>query len=396
MPESEEPENTDSLLTGRRNAFWRLWRRRTFLILALLLLLIPLYGTFQPLFEFILFAVSLAALTYPIFYLPIERLGRKFLPRLQKQRRSELCAVTATLLLLLVLFSPFVLLLFQASGSIHDITRTVWSLALGEEEGRNALIDSVANGVSEIQSIYPRLPIDKDQTVQFVSNLVGDTREFSGTFLEFLFKGTRGFVAELALALIALSFLYAHGGGFLNRAMKLGGFEQEEVNTWFQLHRKITLRLLSDTVLTSLIRGIVLALVAYFVGGFFFLPVFFLGAFAGLVPVVGSAMVWLPLSSLVWTRGEPVTALLMAGLCLLMNYFVTRARIGMGRRLHEQGAWLSFMLFLGIIGGILAYGPQGFVIGPMAVVLAYGLTRFLAEQSDEKLRNSEESDQSAS
>ena len=396
MPESEEPENTDSLLTGRRNAFWRLWRRRTFLILALLLLLIPLYGTFQPLFEFILFAVSLAALTYPIFYLPIERLGRKFLPRLRKQRRSELCAVTATLLLLLVLFSPFVLLLFQASGSIHDITRTVWSLALGEEEGRNALISSVANGVSEIQSIYPRLPIDKDQTVQFVSNLVGDTREFSGTFLDFLFKGTRGFVAELALALIALSFLYAHGGGFLNRAMKLGGFAQEEVNTWFQLHRKITLRLLSDTVLTSLIRGIVLALVAYFVGGFFFLPVFFLGAFAGLVPVVGSAMVWLPLSSLVWTRGEPVTALLMAGLCLLMNYFVTRARIGMGRRLHEQGAWLSFMLFLGIIGGILAYGPQGFVIGPMAVVLAYGLTRFLSEQSDEKLRNSAESDQSAS
>jgi len=39
------------------------------------------------------------------------------------------------------------------------------------------------------------------------------------------------------------------------------------------------------------------------------------------------------------------------------------------------------MLFLGIIGGILAYGPQGFVIGPMAVVLAYGLVRFLGEQS---------------
>jgi predicted PurR-regulated permease PerM len=75
---------------------------------------------------------------------------------------------------------------------------------------------------------------------------------------------------------------------------------------------------------------------------------------------------------------------------------VSRARDGMGRRLHEQGAWLSFLLFLGIIGGILAYGPQGFVIGPMAVVLAYGLTRFLADQSNEKLLNSEEPDQSAS
>ena len=55
----------------------------------------------------------------------------------------------------------------------------------------------------------------------------------------------------------------------------------------------------------------------------------------------------------------------------------------MGRRLHEQGAWMSFLLFLGIIGGILGYGAQGFVIGPMAVVLAYGLVRFLASPGRE-------------
>ena len=167
--------------------------------------------------------------------------------------------------------------------------------------------------------------------------------------------------------------------------MNMGGFNQEEVRSWFDLHRKITLRLLSDTVLTSLFRGVALALVAHFVGGIFFLPVFFLGAFIGLVPVVGSAMVWLPLSSLVWSRGEPVKALAMAVLCLFFNYLISRVRAKMGSKLHEQGAWLSFLLFLGIIGGILAYGPQGFVIGPMAVVLAYGLIRFLATQSNNQL-----------
>jgi predicted PurR-regulated permease PerM len=259
---------------------------------------------------------------------------------------------------------------------------TIISLALGEERGREALLESISARIREIHSIYPRLPLDEEKAVQFVSNLVGDTQEFSGTFLEFLFKGTRGFVAELALALIALSFLYAHGSSFLKGAMRIGGFEQNEVHSWLELHRKITLRLLNDTVLTSLIRGVALALVAHFIGGFFFLPVFFLGAFIGLVPVVGSAMVWLPLSSLVWTRGDPATALLMAGLSLFFNYLISRIRASMGRRLHEQGAWLSFMLFLGIIGGILSYGPQGFIIGPMAVILAYGLVRFLANQSN--------------
>lgn len=380
-----DPENggeEKDLLAIRRDAFWQLWKKRGLLLLALLLLIIPLYGTFSPLFEFILFAVSLAALTYPVFFRPIENLGRKILPSLDSRRRSELCAVLATVSLLLVILSPFLLVIWEASNPRQGVVDTIISLALGEERGRETLLESISARIREIDSIYPRLPIDEEKAVQFVSNLVGDTQEFSGTFLEFLFKGTRGFVAELSLALIALSFLYAHGSSFLKGAMRIGGFEKNEVHAWLELHRKITLRLLNDTVLTSLIRGVALALVAHFIGGFFFLPVFFLGAFIGLVPVVGSAMVWLPLSSLVWTRGDPITALLMAGLCLFLNYLISRVRASMGRRLHEQGAWLSFMLFLGIIGGILSYGPQGFIIGPMAVILAYGLVRFLANQSN--------------
>ena len=376
-----DSDNGMDLLSLKRNAFWHLWKRRGLLLVALIFVLIPLWGTFAPLFEFILFAISLAALTYPIFYRPIYRLVQKVGSNLPSNRLSEFSAILSTLTLVLFMLSPILLLLLEASKSPQSFGNMVVSLALGEDEGRQILLNSVGQRISEMRSIYPRLPIDEEKAVQFVANLLGDTRQFSGSFLEFLFKGTRGFVAELALALIALSFLYAHGGSFVQQAMKFGGFEKKEVETWFKLHQKITLRLLSDTLLTSIFRGLSLGLVAYFVGGFFFLPVFFLGSFAGLVPVVGSAMIWLPLASLVWSRGEPVTALLLASLSLLLNYGISRFRAGMGKRLHEQGAWLSFMLFLGIIGGLLSYGPQGFVIGPMAVVLAYGLIRFLSGQS---------------
>jgi predicted PurR-regulated permease PerM len=378
---SEDGGSTQDLLSIKRNAFWHMWKRRAVLLIALIFVLIPLLGTFKPLFEFILFAVSLAALTYPIFFRPIYRLGKKLLPNFAGNRLSECSALISTLILLLFMLSPILLLLVEVSKSPQGFGNMVISLALGENEGRAILLDSVSQRISEMRSIYPRLPIDEDKAVQFVANLLGDTRQFSGSFLEFLFKGTRGFVAELALALIALSFLYAHGGSFIQQTMKFGGFERKEVETWFMLHQKITFRLLSDTLLTSIFRGLALGLVAYFTGGFFFLPVFFLGSFAGLVPVVGSAMIWLPLASLVWTRGEPVTAFILAVLSLVLNYGISRFRARMGKRLHQQGAWLSFMLFLGIIGGLLSYGPQGFVIGPMAVVLAYGLVRFLSGQS---------------
>ena len=207
IPENTSDHNKKDLLSVRREEFWHLWRKRGLLLIALLLLVVPLYGTFSPLFEFILFAVSLAALTYPIFYRPIEHLGKKLLPNFEPRRRSELCAIMATISLLIVLFSPFLLIIWEASSPRQGMVDTLVSIAIGEEEGREALLQSISARIREIHSIYPRLPIDEEKAVQFVSNLVGDTREFSGTFLEFLFKGTQGFVAELALALIALSFL---------------------------------------------------------------------------------------------------------------------------------------------------------------------------------------------
>lgn len=378
--QNSEPD----LLSIRRNAFWHLWKRRALLILALLILLVPLYGTFEPLFEFILFAVSLATLTYPIFFLPIRKVGRKIFPAVHEQRLAEMCAVLSTIFLLLVMLSPLLLLLWNASGEKQGIVDVVWSLVLGEESAKNTLLLGVSEQIRQIQTIFPRLPIDETKAREFVATLVGDTREFSGTFIEFLFKGTRGFVAELSLALIALSFLYAHGAKFVRKTLSTFGFSSEETSSWFQLHRMITLRLLNDTILTSLIRGVALGGVAHFVGGFAFLPIFLIGSFVGLVPVVGSAMVWLPVSSIIWSRGDMISAISVVGLSMLLNYLISRARTGMGKRLHEQGAWLSFILFLGIIGGILAYGPQGFVIGPMAVILAYGLVRFLGEQSKDK------------
>ena len=150
--------------------------------------------------------------------------------------------------------SPLLLLLWNASGEKQGIVDVVWSLVLGEESAKNTLLLGVSEQIRQIQTIFPRLPVDESKAREFVATLVGDTREFSGTFIEFLFKGTRGFVAELSLALIALSFLYAHGAKFVRKTLSTFGFSSEETSSWFQLHRMITLRLLNDTILTSLIR----------------------------------------------------------------------------------------------------------------------------------------------
>ena len=377
-------QNSMDELAAKRHQFWHAWRRRGFVVAAFLLVLVPLYGTFRPLFEFLIFAASLAALTYPVLFKPIENLGKRLVPSFLPERRSEICAVIATGLLLLLLLLPFVVVVYGGSDSNENIGEAVLALLVGDAAGRDALLRGVAETIREVQAIYPRIPVDEERAVAFASEFLGDAREFSGSILDYIFKGTRGFVAELALALIALSFLYAHGPSFIRKAMVTGGFEAAETTAWMRIHRRITLRLLSDTILTALGRGFCLGLVGWLVGGFFFLPVFLLGAFAGLVPVAGSAMVWLPLASLTWSRGDHSEAILLAVLSVVLNFGVSQARRRMGQKLHDQGAWMSFLLFLGIIGGILGYGAQGFIIGPMAVVLAHGLVRFLASDNPDE------------
>ena len=90
-------------LAAKRHQFWHAWRRRGFVVAAFLLVLVPLYGTFRPLFEFLIFAASLAALTYPVLFKPIENLGKRLVPSFLPERRSEICAVIATGLLLVLL-----------------------------------------------------------------------------------------------------------------------------------------------------------------------------------------------------------------------------------------------------------------------------------------------------
>ena len=83
------PEEEPDLLSVKRSAFLAFMEKAALLLVALLILLVPLYGTFEPLFEFILFAVSLATLTFPIFFVPIKRYLGKSLPRMHEQRLAR-------------------------------------------------------------------------------------------------------------------------------------------------------------------------------------------------------------------------------------------------------------------------------------------------------------------
>jgi predicted PurR-regulated permease PerM len=87
-----------------------------------------------------------------------------------------------------------------------------------------------------------------------------------------------------------------------------------------------------------------------------------------LLPVVGPSVAWLPLASILYTTGRPVEAacLGVASLCAvwIIDYLASRLSTALGTDEH----WLSFLLFISVVGGVIGFGPRGVVLGAGAVL----------------------------
>ena len=105
------------------------------------------------------------------------------------------------------------------------------------------------------------------------------------------------------------------------------------------------------------------------------------GALAGLssmLPVVGGTIVWLPLSVIAGIHGTYVKALLVGLGCLVGQTAVSellRPRV-VGSRLQQP----PLLIALSVLGGTIAFGALGILLGPVIVSVLAALVRELRSQ----------------
>jgi predicted PurR-regulated permease PerM len=99
-----------------------------------------------------------------------------------------------------------------------------------------------------------------------------------------------------------------------------------------------------------------------------------------LLPIGGTAIIWLPGSIWVWTLGHHGAALFLA----LWGAFVTSLLAdSVLRPLLTRGSeeLSTLVVILGVFGGLAAFGLLGIFLGPVALVLALTLLRALRAQA---------------
>jgi predicted PurR-regulated permease PerM len=104
-----------------------------------------------------------------------------------------------------------------------------------------------------------------------------------------------------------------------------------------------------------------------------------LAALAALIPMVGTPVVWVPATIALAMQDRWGAALFM----LLWGVFVTTIDNFLRPWLVSGRADVGTLtVFLGVLGGVSAFGPIGVILGPLVLATAIALTRFSLEGRD--------------
>jgi len=340
---------------------------RVFALGVAILLGYALARIFAPFIGSLTWAAFLAFLMYPLNL------------KLRRRLRGR-AAMAAGILTVL---TPVVVLLPLSAISVEFVTQISALLFRLEESARQLDIRSwgdlqqfpwIARANQWLQ-VHSGISAEQVQAW-----LVSGTREIlqrAASMSGSLFLGALSSLLGFALTLFLLFFFLCDGDIMVARARRLIPMAEARKEHLFARLGGVTRAVVFGTSMTALLQGCLLAI------GFAIAelpsPVVFgvLAALLALLPVGGTALIWIPTVFWLLFTGHWGYAIFMGawGLMLAGLDNVLRPLLISGRAPISPLA-----VFIGVLGGIPAFGPIGLVAGPVVLSLTLALVEFAEEQ----------------
>lgn len=341
------PINIDSPLARRIATF------------AFLILIFGLtFWVLSPFFASLAWAGILAYATWPLHQWVRQRLSG----------RDNLAALLMTLAVAATLLLPLVWVMFAVAGDVSVATATIKQLATHGLPPLPAGVRAWPGG-EWIAAQYQRVQADPVWVRAQIDALgLTDT-----THLKAFAGGVGRNAAKFGLAVFALFFLYRHGDSVLAQFRGVATRWLGEAARGYIHAAGVTVRaVVFGIVLTALAQG-VLAGLGYWIAGIS-APALWgvITALVSLIPFVGP-VVWIGLSLTLLAHGETQAAL---GL-FLWGALVVSWVDNLIRPLVISGpTQIPFLLvFLGVLGGLNAFGLIGLFLGPVLLAISVAIWR---------------------
>lgn len=324
---------------------------------AIVLLLVGCYLVVRPFLTAFLWGGILALSTRGLY----ERL------RLLVRGRSRLAATLGALTIAAVLFVPITAFAIRVAGATPGLIERVRAMLAG---GLGQPPDWLAN-----LPLVGRRAVDWWQAVAAdPDKLLSDLRPLIGPVKDFLVAAATGVgagILEFALAVVTAGIFYVWGEDFarvVDRiAFRLGGNAgRRQVAVVRSTVRGVFRGLLGTCAVQA-----VLAMLGFWIAGISGVLVLGMATFFLSVVPAGPALLWLPAALWLGARDSTGRAIFLAiwGLVVVGGSENVVRPILIGKGTDAPMA----VIFLGVIGGVLAFGFLGLFIGPTLLAVAFNL-----------------------
>ena len=324
-----------------------------------LLIVYLVYLVFSPFLVPLAWAAVLVVVSYPAY----ERIAARLGPS------SGAAVATAATTLILIVPSLFVMIAFVKQG-VNAAQSIQFEITTGHFAWLNDFWMKVqqrfptvnARDFSESISHYGEL------AATFVASRIGTILKHSAVFL-----------FDLSVTILAMFYFYRDGASMVARLRQILPFRSAYRD-----------QVLGDThklIFASVTSSLVAAAVHGALGGLAFAatgvkaPIFWgvMMGFFSFVPIIGSALVWVPISISLMIAGHVLRGVLLMIFCSvivgLVDNFV-RPWLISGRSTMS-----GLVVFISVLGGISAFGLLGVILGPIVVAAAASLVDLYASES---------------
>ncbi len=182
-------------------------------------------------------------------------------------------------------------------------------------------------------------------------------------------QGVFAAFATLFFLVLSLFYFYRDGHVAVRVAKELVPLKEADRNLVFSELRDAVNAAVVGGLLTAVVQGTLGMIILWILdinGAVFWGAVM---ALASLIPLVGTALVWVPIAVFLAWQGEHVSAAILTGygifVIALADNLLRPIFIGQRMKAH------SLLLFFGVLGSMLLFGFKGIVLGPIVVA---GLT----------------------
>ncbi|MDD3324343.1 MAG: AI-2E family transporter [Sulfurospirillaceae bacterium] len=287
--------------------------------------------------------------------------------RLIKNRIAS--ALLSTILLSLLFFAPIVYTLTSIGGIVHDFDPAIVNKTVEYVKNFDyQLPDSIAFLQPKISELLDELRL---------GNLMNSAMSYAGS----IGKNSAGFLKDMLLIVIFFFFILLNGKELSEYIKSVMPMQSDEVNFIFTEVTNVMSVVFYSILVTAIFEGALFAVLGMHFGyNGLFLGILY--GFASLIPIVGGALMWIPLCAYELANGNVMEAIVIALYSIIVISIVADTFIKpmiikyINTKLVKIPTVINEMLiFFAILAGLSTFGFWGMILGPAITTLFISLLK---------------------